>query len=317
MTERTAQRLRLALALALVAACWLGTRAMASIARADRDQWPAVQKYVRLPSPAAAPYAFLGYRQFGADVTWARALVYHASGGFDVSDYRYLHQFIDNIIALDPKFYRLYAWAAAAVTYRSGHATKDEFEASVRYLELGIKEFPNSFELLNMLGGRYWFDLSYVNRDKGEAVRRKLRDKALDYYNRAMHAPKAPAGYATFVASLHTKLGQRQRALQTLREMYLTTDDAAAQKKILAKFRYMLDDDDYVAAMRAAKREFGVQKNKYLPFVPAALFVLLGPDPDPAIDFDKLATETNLAGANSAAPQQPETRPGDQPEAAP
>jgi hypothetical protein len=101
------------------------------------------------------------------------------------------------------------------------------------------------------------------------------------------------------VANLRTRLGERQRALQLLREQYLTTDNKAAQKKILERFRYISADLDVTNEMERAKKKFDRKRKASLPFAAPALFVILGERPDPVIDFDKLATERDIAGVDS------------------
>lgn len=285
--------------LTLVLVAWMGARSLQEIALRDRDHWPDVEEYVILPPASQASIAYLGYRQAAADITWARALVYYGSSTIGSTDFRYLEQFIDNVVTLDPKFKRAYSWAAAAVTHKRGRPTQKEFRTSVRYLEMGMKQFPDDFELINAAGGRYWFDLV---GDTPEETR-KLRERGAELYEQSLHKKNAPPGHATFVASLHTTLGKRQRALQMLREQYLTTDNKAAQKKILERFRYLAEDLDITSDLDRAKKEFDRKRLENLPFAAPALFVIIGERPDPIIDFERLANDRDLAGATSSAPE--------------
>src|SRR5690606_4558446 len=134
--------MRAGLAVACAVALGVIAYPVKQIALIDRSSWPNEEDLVLLPPAAVAPYLSLGERELMADLLWTRALVYYGSSRHGESELRSLTTFIDNILELDPKFRRVYEWAAHAVTYKKARATQEEFRTSVHYLERGIEQFP-------------------------------------------------------------------------------------------------------------------------------------------------------------------------------
>jgi tetratricopeptide (TPR) repeat protein len=223
-----------------------------------------------------------------------RALVYYGSARTGQAEFLYLNKFIDNVIALDPKFHRVYDWAAYAVTYKETHATQEEFRASVRYLEKGIEAFPDDGELYWVLGQRYWLDLIPSSPEQ----RREYLEKGAQYLETATHKPNAQPRWATQAAEIRSKLGQREHAVRQLREVILTTDNKKARARMLGKLAYLANSVDVANELEKAADDFRAQWKANLPYAPATLHVFLGEAPSPVIDFDDLATERDLVGTN-------------------
>jgi hypothetical protein len=277
----------------LIAGLLLGAAAQPfkQAALADRAGWPEYEEYVALPPPKAARMLAMGQRELAADINWVRALQYRSERVAN-TEFIYLSKFIDNILALDPKFKRVYTWAAFSVTHQQGHATQKEMRMSVRYLERGIEEFPDDGELYWLAGLRYGMDLRGDTEDKTRAY----RERAATLLEQAMRKPNANPHWPTMAAELRTRLGQKDRAIRDLREMILTTENKQARKRMLAKFGYLVDSIDVADELERAAEEFKTQWKAQLPYVPATLYVLVGPEPPAVIDFDELATDRDLFG---------------------
>lgn len=281
--------------LALVALSWGGVQLVQGAANDERASWPKVEEYVVLPSPETAPVASLGYRELMADVTWARLLVYYGSSHIGTSDFRYMQQFADNIIALDPKFKRVYRWAAYAMTHQQGYATQEEFHDSIKYLELGIQAYPDNYELYWLAGMRYWLDLEAPDDPDRE---RRWRERGAELIEQAMRKPDAPDTLATLAATIRTKLGQRERAKANLREMVLTTDNKKARQKLLDRIVYLDQDTADADELERFREQFDAAWHAEIPFAPAHWYVLLGDRSTTVIELDELATDRDLFGAD-------------------
>jgi hypothetical protein len=295
--------IRLFATLAAVAALWLPAHVAKGVALEARAEWPPADEYVVLPPAEVAPLLHAGYNELGADITWARLLVYYGSARIGESDLRYLERFIDNVVALDPRFKRPYLWAAYAVTFKGGKKvmkgreefvapTQEEFQISAYYLRRGIEAFPEEFDLYRTLAMRLWFDL----KPESEADRRLNREEAAALMERAVRLPTAPPDAATFAATLWSELGELEHARRSLREMLLTTDNAKAREKMINGFRNMFEEDREVELLERANRSFERQRAETLPLAPADLFVLLGPRPDPALRLEDLAEDRAVSG---------------------
>jgi len=68
-----------------------------------------------------------------------------------------------------------------------------------------------------------------------------------------MRKPDAPQDLATQAATIRTKLGQHERAIDNLREMIMTTDNERARKKMLRRLALLADDR--TADMRSVARQ--------------------------------------------------------------
>lgn len=293
-------QLRAALLVAVAGLAWFASQALAGAANRERASWPRTEEYVVLPPPGTARLLSLGYRELAADVSWARALVYYGSSLTGETDLRYLERFIDTVIELDPKFQRVYRWAAYAVTYkeagaklRSDQATQAEYLTSVKYLERAMVEFPDGYEPFWMAGLRYWLDL----RSDDPAAQQRFKERGAALIEEAMRKPDAPRDLAGLAANLRTKLGQKERALRDLKEMILTTDDEAAREKLLGRLGG-LGDVDLMDEVQAARDAFDAARLDHGRALPPDLFLLLGPPPPRTIDWRRLATDRDLFGAD-------------------
>jgi tetratricopeptide (TPR) repeat protein len=302
--QRPAKSLVLLL-LALAGLGWLGTRWLGARARAERQDWPDAEGLVWLPPPRAAAAVAMGYRQLWADINWARVLVYYSQERRErpTFQYRYLTRFLDNIIALDPKFKRVYEWATYAVMFQGGTLKAEEHRLSLPYLERAMKEFPDTYRFFWLAGLRYYI---YLKSDD-PAEQRRMREHGAALIERAMHKPDAPTNITTLAASLRTELGQHERALDNLRQVIMTTDDPKAQETLIQKYRALAGKEFPEEATRA-KDELQRGWMRELPFAPPNMYVVLGDRPPATFDFEALAAEQDVFSAllNEPAPDQKE-----------
>jgi hypothetical protein len=186
--------------------CWLGAQAAGRLAMDERDTWPRVHEHAALlPSPGSAPLIFAGYRELAADIYWVRTLVHHGSSLAGDADFRHLEPLIDTVIALDPRFERIYKWAAYAVIFKEERATQDELLTSIRYLERGIAAFPDNYELYVIAGLRYSLDLYSEDPDE----QRRFRERGAELMEEAVRTKDAPATLAELAAALRARLVAR------------------------------------------------------------------------------------------------------------
>ncbi len=282
---------RVAAALA-VGVLWLAAHAVKSQTLEAREKWPDAEQYIIVPPATAAPLLAIGYNEVLADITWVRMLVYYGTARIGKSDLRYLDRLIENVIALDPYFERVYAWGGSATTFKSNRATNEEYELSVRYLRKGIERFPNKYELYETLMLRLWWDLKADTPEQ----RRANRVEAARLAEIAIRLPTAPPGAATRVATMWSELGEVEHAKRTLRQMLLTTENKEARAKMLNRFRSLFQDSREAELLEKAKLELDRQHREQLPWAPSDLFILIGPRPDRISNLDELADRSTVLG---------------------
>lgn len=280
------------LSLLVVVGLFFMAKSFGAKALEDRKTWPVEEEYVLLPPPQAARFTSLGYNELAADTTWVRALVYYGSQIKGDENYRYLEKFIDNIIALDPQFKRAFTWAVSAVTYKNGQGTQEEFRIAANYYEKAIKVYPEDWEFAWRGGLLYWFDVW----DEDPTKNAQFKERGAELMERATRSPGAPDHLAGKATTMRTKLGQKERALDLLKERLFTTDDPKARENIMRRFR-TISDDGSGDELQSVNERFNQLRSESFDLAPADFFVLLGTKPRTSIKFDALANARNLIGS--------------------
>jgi hypothetical protein len=237
------------------------------------------------PSPKAAPFLAVGYRELAADLLWIRLTGYF---GDDKSTAQSIGALVDAIIALDPKFERPYDYGANAMTLAHYGVDQDTYLHAIAILERGAKEFPNNWRMPMDAGQMYTQDL----QTKDPAQRRAWDDKGTMLVESAIRKPGAPTEAAEFAAMMRTKLGQRDRAVRELREMLLVTGDAAARKRLIDRLAELDHDnaDELAAEIYEERHRFTDAWKRDRPVIPASMYILLGPHVSPRFEMTDLAT---------------------------
>jgi hypothetical protein len=237
------------------------------------------------PSPAAAPFVCLGYRELAADLLLARAMPY--LGGRQ-STAEGLAGLCEAIVASDPQYRLVYEWCARAMTLTRTGVDQQTHLRAIALLERGARELPDDWRIPYTAGQMYLIDLETDDPDQ----RRAWNERGAQLIEAAIRKPGAPAEAATTAAVLRTKLGQHQRALDGLREMLLITSDASARQRILDKLAELSHEnaDELAAELLEARRRFEAAWARDRPAVPASMYLLIGPRPAPGFDLRDLAT---------------------------
>ena len=289
-----------ALALAAVALLYTVSWLVGEDLRRVRAAVPPSEERLFVPNPRTARFVSAGYNELAADVVWARTLVYYGDGmmkGFTMKD---VEPMIELVNKLDPWFRRPYLWGAYATTFRQKEATQEEFRASIAILERGLKMFPEDWEMAWMLGLRYFADL----RSDDPVEQRQYKEIGASYIERAMRLPDAPEDLPSLAASLRSKLGQHERALRELREMILTMAAGKARDKLIERYEQM-STESQAREIKQASEDFDKQWKSQMPFVPAALYVLVGAPPPPRSPEQILEIPTFLASDAPAEGERP------------
>jgi hypothetical protein len=277
--------------IALTLLLLVGAHALGAHANQTRTTWPKSIDLPFAPSPATAPYVSLGYREAAADLLWIRAIGYVGGDEDRAAGTRSL---VEAIVALDPRFERVYEFAGIALTAIDSDATVDDKLAAIRVLERGMREFPKNCKLALVAGQIYTVDLQ---SDDPEQVKQWELEGAR-YLERAVRLPGCPKNTATVVAYLRTKLGQREKAIRDLRELVMYTDDASQRQKLVDKLAELEERDaaalDYELAVETKRFEDSWQANR--PEVTPTMFILLGAPLATSFRLEDLAVDRDLVG---------------------
>ena len=284
--------MRLAASTALLAILALaGARVAREAAEARAPAVIADEPYA--PAPDTAPLVTLGYRELSADLLFLRLKGYF--GGSE-STANGIAALVEAIAALDPRYHRIYEWGGRAITLASRGVDNAAYRRAIAVLEAGAQQFPDDWKLPYLAGQIYTQDL----QTKDPAERRAWDERGTLLTESAIRKPNAPAEAATWAATMRTRLGQHQRAIDGLREMVLVTDDASARARLLAKLADLehQGESELAAELLEARHRFEAAWYATRPAVTPGMYLLLGPPLSPSFDLGALATGgRDLVGA--------------------
>jgi hypothetical protein len=276
--------MRLAATAALVATVALaGARVAREAAQARAPRVLADEPYA--PAPETAPLVTLGYRELFADLLFLRLKGYF--GGTE-STANGVAGLVDAIVALDPRYHRIYEWGARAITLAAHGVDNAAYLRAVAVLDAGGRQFPEDWKLPYLAGEIYSQDL----QTKDPAQRRAWDERGTLLTESAIRKPNAPAEAATWAATMRTRLGQHQRAVDGLREMLLVTNDAGVRERLLAKLADLesTSTNEIAADLLDARRRFETEWLAARPAVPPTMYLLIGGPLRLRFDLTDLAT---------------------------
>ena len=284
--------MKLAVTSALAAALALaGARVAREAAERQAPQVIADEPYA--PAPNTAPLVTLGYRELFADLLFLRLKGYFGSHENTANGVAGL---VEAIVALDPRDRKIYEWGARAITLAERGVNNIAYQRALAVLDAGSQQFPDDWKLPYLAGEIYTQDLQTTN----PAERRAWDERGALLTESAIRKPNAPAEAATWAATMRTRLGQHQRAIDGLREMLLVTNDDRARARLLAKLAELEHGsaNELAAEMLEARHRFDAAWLSARPALPASMYILIGPPLAPSFDLADLATGgRDLAGA--------------------
>ncbi len=236
------------------------------------------------PSAAAAPFVALGYREAAADALSLRLRGYFGGYTDDASSSADL---AEAILALDPRYRRMYEYGARAITMADFGTGNGPTLRAIALLERGISALPEDWRIPFLAGQLYTLELE----TQDPALRRSWDERGALLIESAIRKPGASAEAATFAAHLRTKLGQRAAAVAGLREMLLVTGDRPARARMIAKLAELEQQDAAAIATEVLgeRKRFEAEWKAHRPSVPATMYILVGKRLDPAFDLESLA----------------------------
>ena len=237
------------------------------------------------PAPDAAPMVALGYRELFSDLLFLRLRGYF--GGRE-NTANGIAALVEAIIALDPQYHRIYEWGARAITMAGHGVDNAALLRAIAVLDQGAQQFPTDWKLPYLAGEIYAQDL----QTKDPAERRRWDERATLFTESAIRKPNAPADAATWAATMRTRLGQHQRAVDGLREMLLVTEDDNVRARLLAKLAALenASASELAADLLDARHRFEAEWLRSRPAVPVTMYLLIGPPRRPGFDLGDLAT---------------------------
>ncbi len=255
-----------------------------------RAEFPADQDALFLPRSSALRAMSLGHSELTADLVVLRALIYFGTELSRRGDFRWLANYLQTAVDLDPAWRAPYKWAGVATMYNGRPITNDMVMVSSRFLAEGVQQFPSDWELPFMLGCNYLFELHPADPTQAEGWRRQ----GAEWIRRAAIVGGAPAWVPLLAATIMHKEGQDEAAVRHLEEVYVTTEDERTREQVknrLISLKAKLDFSKEESERAAFQKEW----KETLPYAPSDFFVAVGARRSPRLDLAELARNPVLS----------------------
>jgi hypothetical protein len=223
-----------------------------------------------LPPPQWLQVMSLGHGRALADLIWLRALIYFGDEFENRGAVKHVFNYGESMLALDPDFRRVYSWVGVAGVYTPTGSPPEFIERSVDVLRRGVERFPDDGELAWDAGATITYEL-LPNLSKDDPDRARLQADGNYYMMAAARLGAGPAWLVLTNAKSLRKLGQKDRELRHLEEMYSVVRDPEVKAQIRIRLSH-LRDQAYAEAFRSANEEFEQRRLEEFPYMPSALY---------------------------------------------
>ncbi|MDB4968825.1 MAG: hypothetical protein JWN44_4514 [Myxococcales bacterium] len=249
-----------------------------------RAKFPAGDDVLYLPRPSALRALSVGHPELMADLVFVRGLVYFGTQLEQKGDYRWLENYLQTITELDPNWKTPYQWAGVATMYNGKAITNEMVQASNRFLELGVRQFPDDWELPFMLGCNYLFELKTTDPKQRE----EWNHLGGGWVRHSAIVGGAPPWVPLLAATIMRKEGQEEAALRHLEEVFVSTQDDKTREEVRNRLLSLHAKIDLARAERD-RAAFETRWHATLPYGPADLFVAIGAPRPPRMDVRALS----------------------------
>lgn len=237
-----------------------------------------------LPPPQWLEVMSLGHRRALADLIWLRALIYFGDEFANKGAVRHVFNYGDSMLALDPDFKRVYRWVGMAGVYTPTGSSTEFMERAIDVLRRGAERFPNDGDLAWDAGATITYDL-LPHLPKDDPAREQLKAEGNEYMMAAARLGAGPDWLVMTNAASLRKLGQTDRELRHLEEMYAMVRDPKVKAQIEIRLT-QLRDQAYAEAFRSANEEFEKRREEDFPYMPSTLYFFVADPIDARVGLE-------------------------------
>ncbi|MFW2388465.1 MAG: hypothetical protein ACN4G0_09015 [Polyangiales bacterium] len=238
-----------------------------------------------LPPPHWLEVMSLGHRSALADLIWLRALVYFGEEFAQQGAVRHVFNYGESMLALDPDFKRVYGWVGMAGIYTPTGSSTGVMEKAIDVLRRGTERFPDDPDLAWDAGATIIHEL-LPNLPKDDPDRERIEAEGRELMMAAARLGGGPAWLVLTNATSLRKLGETDRELRHLEEMYAVVSDTKVKKLIQLRLS-QLRDQAYAEAFRAANEEFERRRQEDFPYLPSTLYFFVADPIETTAAFDE------------------------------
>ncbi len=234
-----------------------------------------------LPPPEWLQVMSLGYGRALADLIWLRALIYFGDEFIHEGEVKHVHSYGESMLKLDPDFRRVYRWVGVAGVYTPKGSSRELVEQAVDVLRRGVDRFPDDGQLAWDAGATIAYELLPL-LPADDPRRETLAAESTEYMMSAARLGAGPEWLVITNATALRKLGEKDREVRHLEEMYALVRDPAVKAEIEARLS-QLRDEAYAEAFRRANEEFERRRQEEFPYMPSSLYFFVADPIDASI----------------------------------
>ena len=248
-----------------------------------RSRIPPEDDILFVPSSEALRFLSLGQRELLADLVYLRAVIYFGNATLVTRSFGALVPLIETSIELDPHWKTPYRWGGTATMYNGLPITDVGILESNRFLRQGIAHFPDDWEMPFMLGCNLLFEMHPTDR----AEKAKLTAEGASYIQRASLVGGSPPWAALLAATILRKEGLEDAAVRHLEQVYYSTTNETTRTEVRNRLLSLKTTIDFERVAKA-RADFEQRWRDTLPYVPEAMFVLVGTPGAARLDWRSL-----------------------------
>ncbi len=281
MTHQNARRGLTAAGVLLLLAAAVVTQ---DVAVARRSRFPAGDDQLYLPRASSLRVLSVDHGELAADLVFIRAVIYVGSELQQKGSGRWLEKYLNTITALDPTWRMPYRWAGVVTMYNGQPITNREVLLSSRFLELGMAQFPNDWEMAFMLGCNYLFEL----QTHDPAQKAEWRKSGAEWIRHAALVGGAPPWVPLLAATIMRQEGEEDAAVRHLEQVYVSTQDESTRREVRNRLVGLHAKIDLAREARE-RQAFDRLRKQTMPYVSADMWVAIGAPAPPRMDVAALS----------------------------
>jgi hypothetical protein len=235
-----------------------------------------------LPPPEQMLVGSLGYRAAVADALFAHVLVWYGQHLKQKLRFEFVSQYLDIVTTLDPTFREPYYYGDALITLQTQAPSRQDYDATRRLLERGLKNRPYDAELWLVAGQFMAYTAPPYLGDETAAAEWRLAGarklaRACELVGKNENLPH----HCITAAGLFDRAGDRASLIRFLERVVTVIDDPQIQELALAYLARARSEED---RERLARRKAALDEvwKSDLPAVNRSKALVIGPGFDPA-----------------------------------
>lgn len=270
------------IAAGLVAAAAVGVRLSQPRVARDYSSIKRVEDLYAIPAPDRIVAASLGYRSALADLVFAHVRVAYGTAFAEKRRFTYIGDYLEAIMALDPKFSAPYHYTDTFLTLQPVPAPKENYRRARDLYVRALEHVPDDANLW-LIAGQFTAYLAPPHLPPNEDVAEwrlagaRMLARACDLLGGAKNLPH----HCATAATLFSDAGHREATIRSLKQVIAAADNEEARLKALAYLRRVVDEQE---ANRLQERAHRLERltRPDQPLASRTRLQILGPDFDAA-----------------------------------